>query len=63
MKLKVKVTPNHRYEEIPLRQKDGGKLYIHKQRLQTVDTDDLADGEEFTIRRYEVEGRLIVKAV
>jgi predicted component of type VI protein secretion system len=58
MKLRIRVTPGHRFAELSLVKKDGSKLWIDQgPRYTTVDTKDLADGEEYTIGRYEHEGR------
>jgi len=61
-KFRLQVVHGHRYQEVPLHTLGGGKLYITKAGETLVDTADLAAGEEWVIRRYEDEGKLIVKA-
>lgn len=62
MKLRLEVTPNHRFAEVPVRTKKG-KVWVGQYKATTVDTKDLLPGEEVTIRRYEEEGRLKVSEV
>lgn len=63
MQLRVKVVSGHRFAELPIRMADGTKVHVGKEEFTVLDTDDLAQGEEFTIRRYETENRFIVEAV
>ena len=60
---RLRIKETHRYSQLPIRTKDGGKVAVTKDKWVDIPAEDLADGEEFTIRRYEAEGRFIVKLV
>ena len=62
MKIKIKVAEGHRFAELSLRMADGSKLWIDKAGA-VIDTDELAEGEDFTIERYKREGRIETSAI
>ena len=61
-KFRLQVVHGHRYQEVSLRTLSNVKLWISQEGETVVDTKDLRPGEEWVIRRYEDEGKLIVKA-
>ena len=62
MILRLRVTPGHRFAELSLINADGSKRWIDQgPRYTVVDTNELAAGQEYTIRRYQQEGRFQVK--
>jgi len=60
---RLRIKETHRYSQLPIRTKDGGKVAVTKDKWVDISAEDLADGEEFTIRRYEQENRFEVKLV
>lgn len=59
----LRIVEGHRYAELPIRLKNGSKVYVGKDKATIISSEKLAKGEEFTIARYEAEGRFIVKRV
>lgn len=60
---RLRIKETHRFSRLPIRTKDGGKVAVTKGEWVDIPAEDLADGEEFTIRRYEQENRFEVKLV
>jgi len=60
---RLRIKEAHRFSQLPIRTKDGGKVVVTKDGWVDIPVEDLADGEEFTIRRYEQENRFEVKLV
>lgn len=56
----LRIAPDHRYEWLPIRLKNGRKKQVGKKKSVIIASDKLAKGEEFTIMRYAQEGRMIV---
>ena len=56
----LRVVPTHRYDQLPIRLKNGDKAWVGKNKVTIVGSDILAEGEEFTIQRYAEEGRMTV---
>ena len=59
---RLRIRATHRFNQLPIRTKIG-KVPVTKEAWVDIPAEDLADGEAFTIRRYEAEGRFIVKLV
>ena len=57
-KVELIIAPHHRFSELSVHMADGSKVWINKWAVTTIDRADLADGEEFALRRYVEEGRI-----
>ena len=56
----LRVVAGHRFNELSIRLRNGKKVWVGKDKAVVVGSDELAKGEEFTIERYQKEGRMIV---
>jgi len=59
----LRVVAGHRFNELSIRLKNGKKVWVGKDKATVISSKKLAQGEEFTIERYEKEGRMIVAKV
>ena len=63
MRYELRVIQGHRYAVVSIRLADGGKVWVNKETVTTLDAAELAEGEDKTIERYEAEGRFQVVRV
>lgn len=63
MRYELRVIQGHRYAVVSIRLADGGKVWVNKEAVTTLDAAELAEGEDKTIERYEAEGRFQVVRV
>ena len=59
---RLRIRATHRFNQLPIRTKTG-KVAVTKEAWVDIPAEDLADGEAFTIRRYELENRFEVRLV